>query len=409
MTDSAGVSRGDGRTRPRRMVYGSWFGELGGGELRLLDHLRSTAFRPDSTAVLVNQPGPLINELEALGIKSKLIRWHAGASYAARQFHWYAAHARTALVLRSLDPDVVVCNTFFDFETTGRVAAQQGRRLIWRARADTFPTAHLWSPGRLQRLVDLLNTRVDRILATTSYEAGMMLDAGVRAAKVFVVRNGVDVARYSAAGNEAELRGSLGITSEHFCIAFVARMVPQKGYETFFEAIALAKGRGLPVRVLIAGDTTLLEGPRDQYKQALRDQIGTLGLDREIHFLGFRDDVESVMRACDVFVLASLKEPFGTTVIEAMAAGRAVVASDLPGPRESILEDSTGLFFPAGDAAALAERLVTLYRDPSMRLALGSAGRTRVEAEFDLQRNIATLDQHCIEVASDGGLARRAG
>ncbi|HOX90076.1 MAG TPA: glycosyltransferase, partial [Burkholderiaceae bacterium] len=101
----------------------------------------------------------------------------------------------------------------------------------------------------------------------------------------------------------------------------------------------------------------------------------------------------------DAFVLASLIEPFGTTVIEAMAAGRAVIASDLPGPRESVVEGETGLFFPAGDAKALAERLAALHGDRARCGALGRAGRARAEAVFDLERNVAELDRHCAEAA----------
>ena len=300
-----------------------------------------------------------------------------------------------------------MCNTFFDFETTGRVAARQGRRLIWRARGDTFPIAHLWPAGRLQRLVELLNRSVDRILATTTYEARMMLDAGVDSSKVFVVRNGVDLGRYGAPERGLSLRAELGLKPEEFCVAFVARMVPQKGYETFFEAIAVAKGQGIRISALIAGDTTLLDESADEYKQSLRSHVERLNIAGEIHFLGFRDDVESVMQAADAFVLASLKEPFGTTVVEAMAAGRPVIASDLPGPRESIVEGETGLFFAAGDAVALADRLIALHRDPSLREALGRAGRSRAEAEFDLERNVGLLDRHCIEVARAGRAVNR--
>ena len=157
----------------------------------------------------------------------------------------------------------------------------------------------------------------------------------------------------------------------------------------------------------MAGDTTLLEESPDEYRRSLRAQVERLGLGGDVHFLGFRNDIENVHQASDVFVLASLKEPFGTTVIEAMAAGRPVVASDLPGPCESLVAGETGLFFPAGNSSALAERLLILHRNPSMRHSFGAAGRARAEAEFDLHRNVALLDRHCVEVA--GGGTRRTG
>jgi glycosyltransferase involved in cell wall biosynthesis len=391
---------------PGRLVYSSWFGDLGGGELRMLDHIRATAFLPERTMVLVNQPGRLLDVLREMGVIVELVRWHSGASFLARQLHWYWAKVWTWRRLRTFRPDLVVSNTFFDFETTGRVAAALRLPLIWRARADTFPTAHLWPPGRLRELVSLLNGRVDRILATTAYEAALMVDAGVDRAKVVVVRNGVDLNRYAAQEKGRSLRRELGLTPADFCAAFVARMVPQKGYETFFEAIARVKARGTRVNALIAGDTTLLEDSPDDYRQSLRDLVARLNIADRVHFLGFRDDVEAVMQAADVFVLASLKEPFGTTVVEAMASARPVISSDLPGPRESLVEGETGLFFPAGDAEALADRLVQIHGDPELRRVLGSAGRSRAEAEFDLDRNIRTLDQHCLDVVRSHGRRR---
>lgn len=389
-----------------RLLYTSWFGDLGGGELRLLDHLRATAFAARDGVVLVGQVGPLPGEIRRLGFEARTICWSGGTGFLARQLHWYRAKLATWRAMRAHRPDVVVCNTFFDFDTSGRVAAALGLPLVWRARADTFPYAHDWAPGRLQALVDLLNRRVHRILATTDYEAQMMLRAGVREDKVFVVRNGVDLPTYDRAEGAEAIRAACGAAD--LIVSFVARMVPQKGYEVFFDALARARQRGVNVKALVAGDTTLLEDSPDAYRRQLRARVIDLGLGDAVRFLGFRRDVAAVMAASDVFVLASLKEPFGTTVIEAMAARRAVIASDLPGPRESIVEDRTGWFFPAGDADALAERLLRAAASPAQCRVLGAAGRERAEREFDLGRNIATLDRHCLEVAGGGRVAGSA-
>jgi glycosyltransferase involved in cell wall biosynthesis len=212
----------------------------------MLDHLRATAFRRDSITVLVNLPGRLVTKSRDLAstLRTDPLALRTGLPGPAVSLVFGVAV--TWLALRRLQADVVVCNTFFDFETTGMIAARQGRRLIWRARADTFTNAHLWQPGRLERLVAFLNDHVDRILATTAYEARMMLDAGVDPRKVHVVRNGVDLRATGASGREQELRREFGVSVEDFCVSFVARMVPQKGYETFFEALAMAKARGVP-------------------------------------------------------------------------------------------------------------------------------------------------------------------
>ena len=379
------------------LVYSSWYGDLGGGELRLLDHVRNTRFAGRVLALL-NAPGELDAALRAAGARTRVVRWKAGQSWLARQVHWYLAKARTAITLATTPRGVFVANTFPDLETTGRVAAALGWPVVWRARADTFTQTDDWVPGRLQELVHFLNTRVACIVPTTHYEARLMQAAGVDMNKVFVVHNGVDLARYTDEAAGRALREQSGWGPEQFVVAAVARMVPQKGWEVLFEAVARARAAGVPVKVLAAGDTTLMDGDPDAYRRSLHEHAARLGLAEHVRFLGFRSDVWAVMKAADAFVLASLIEPFGTTVIEAMAAARAVIASDLPGPRESVVEGETGRFFPPGDAAALASRLAALHADRALCAALGRAGRARAEAVFDLQRNIAKLDQLCVQL-----------
>ena len=389
-----------GPRRPGGLVYSSWFGDLGGGELRMLDHLRATALAPGRITVLVAQSGPLQAALATLGAATRLNVWKGGSSWWTRQWHWYRAWLRCAWVLRTARPRLVVCNTFFDLESTGQVAGALGLPLVWRARADTFPYAHHWPAGRLATVVGFLNRRVAAIAATTNHEAEMMIAAGVDRAKVRVIRNGVDLARYEAAAAGAAMRAEQGFGADDFVLGFVARMVPQKGYAVFFDAMAALKARGVPVRALVAGDTTLLEESADAYKRSLREQVLRLGLVDDVRFLGFRNDVPVVMNAIDAFVCASAVEPFGNTIIEAMAAARPVVSSDVAGPRESIVEGCTGAFFAPGDAAALADRLQALHLDRAAAAAMGREGRRRAEQVFDLGRNIAELDRLCSDVAA---------
>ena len=386
-----------------RLVYSSWFGDLGGGELRMLDHIRATAFTPGRTTALVAQPGPVVDAIVAAGAHAKVNVWKGGKNYAARQWFWYSAWLRCAHMLRQTAPQLVVCNTFFDLESTGHVTGTLRLPLVWRARADTFPIAHQWPARRLQKVVAFLNEKVATIAATTRYEADLMVGAGVNADKVHVIHNGVDLQRYGEATTGLALRQAQGLHRDHFVLAFVARMVPQKGYEVFFDAIAVLKRQGVPVKALVAGDTTLLEESADEYKRGLKTQVERLGLLDDVRFLGFRHDIHAVMHAADVFVSASHVEPFGNTNIEAMAAGKPVVSSDLPGPRESVVADETGLFFPAGDSAALAGQLLRLHGNQPQARQFGEQGRQRAEQVFDLTRNVAALDALCLNVTASAG------
>jgi len=390
------------RTRarlPGPLLYASWFGDLGGGELRMLDHLRQTTVAADDLFVLAADVGELQRRLDGLGILHERIRWKGGVSWLSQQWTWYRAHLQCALLLRRLRPSVVVCNTWHDLETTGRVAARQGLPLIWRARADTFVSTDAWPRAKLEELVSFINGHVQRILPTTKYEADNMVAAGVSAGKVRVVHNGVDLDRYDDEASGRLLREELGIRDADFVIAFVARMVPQKGYEVLLDALARIKRSGRRFQALLVGDTTLLEGRAADYRASIHSRVDDLGLADSVRLLGARNDVHAVMNACDTFVLASHKEPFGTTVIEAMAAARPVVASDLPGPRESMLQGETGLLVPPGDAEALAVALIRLMEDKGERIGMGARGRARARELFDMHRYVRALDEECLAVA----------
>ncbi len=379
-----------------QLVYSSWFGDLGGGELRMLDHIRHTTIPRNDIAVLAQADGALLDTLRAEDIHGECVPWKGGNNWLARQWTWYRGWIRCARLLRQWTPEVVLCNTFHDLETTGRVAARLRLPLIWRARADTFTHTHLWPRQRLQALVSFLNSKVARILPTTHYEARLMMEAGVAKEKVRVVHNGVDLSRYEDSSAGKQLRSALGISPQVPVIAFVARMVPQKGYEVLLRALADLKRSGHQFKALIAGDTTLLESDGTAYKAGIHALVSELGLNDEALLLGARKDVHAIMNAADVFVLASLKEPFGTTVIEAMAAGKPVVTSDLPGPRESAIQDETAYFFPPGNADALKDAIARLLAAPELAKQMGERGRRRAREVFSMDAYISAMDEECL-------------
>lgn len=382
------------------LVYSSWFGDLGGGELRMLDHLQHSRIPRDRLAVLVQAKGELLNALATRGIHTLHVPWKRGEGWAARQAGWYLGMLRCAYRLWRMRPCVVVCNTFHDLETTGRVAAALGLPLVWRARADTFTITDTWPPQKLPELVHFLNGRVARILPTTRYEAELMIQAGVDARRIRVVHNGVDLSKYRDAEGGERIRSAMRIPSDERVIAFVARMVPQKGYEVLLAALAKLRASGYRFRALVAGDTTLLEGGGEDYRDSIKRMVQTLGLSDCVTLLGARKDVSAIMNAADMFVLASLKEPFGTTVIEAMAAGKPVICSDLPGPRESAIEGETAIFFPAGDASALAKAIGRLIDDPDTARELGRRGQLQAESRFSMQAYVQALDEECVALGA---------
>jgi glycosyltransferase involved in cell wall biosynthesis len=176
----------------------------------------------------------------------------------------------------------------------------------------------------------------------------------------------------------------------------VARLAPQKGHRVLFDALPAIVARVPNVHVRLVGHEEL------STVAELREYAEQRGVADRVTFEGFRSAVD-VMADFDVFVLPSLWEGFGLVLLEAMAAGRPVVASAVGPIPEIVVDGVTGLLVPPGDAAALAAAITRLLTDPDLAAAFGRAGRARVEAEFGLDTMVArtqALYEELVEKAS---------
>jgi len=199
-----------------------------------------------------------------------------------------------------------------------------------------------------------------------------------------VIRNGVDVPADPDAGRGV-LRGILGVDAGSRIVAMVSRLRRPKQPEDLLHAAAILKGREAPgsLRFVLVGT-----GPLER---RLRDLTRRLGLEDELVLLGERPDVPVLMADVDVFVLATASEGMPYTILEAMAAGKPVVGSRVPGVTDLILEGDTGYFYTPGDPLDLADRLATLLHDDDLRRRLGEQGRRRVGNEFPSRRMVGEI------------------
>jgi glycosyltransferase involved in cell wall biosynthesis len=218
----------------------------------------------------------------------------------------------------------------------------------------------------------LLARGVGRYLAVSrAIETEMVEGLGWPAAKVEVVHNAVEVERFGVpvpGGLREELAGDRPL------VLTPARLDLQKGHDTLLAAVA-----EVPEAVFVLAG----EGPERARLEALAER---LGVGDRVRFLGRRSDVPELLAVCDVFVLPSLYEGSSLAVLEAMAAGRPVVSSAIPGTDELIVDGRDGLLVAPGDAPALAAALRRLLADAGLRATLADAGRRRVEAEFTRER-----------------------
>ncbi len=125
---------------------------------------------------------------------------------------------------------------------------------------------------------------------------------------------------------------------------------------------------------------------------SLQAQAAELGIDRNVVFLDSRNDVPEILNACDIGVLCSHQEGFSNAVLEGMASGLPMIVTDVGGNAEAVLDGECGIVVPPHDPARLADAIVRLANDPSLRIGFGSAGRRRVVEHFALDRSIQSYD-----------------
>ncbi len=205
-----------------------------------------------------------------------------------------------------------------------------------------------------------------------------------QAHKFSTIHNGVDIETFSL--SHVASRSELTLREGGFVIGTVSRLdEPKKGLTVLLQALANLAGRaGVPAwQWLLVGD-----GPA---RDRLQDLAARLGLSDRVVFAGLHRDVAAVLPLMDLFVCPSLYEGFGIAIVEAMAAGRPVIASAVGGIPEIIVHEDTGLLVPAGDAVVLADAMATLLTHPDRARAMGARGRQRVQERFSIE---TAVQQH---------------
>ncbi len=205
-----------------------------------------------------------------------------------------------------------------------------------------------------------------------------------------VIPNAVDLADFAQPVDGPALRAALGLPPDAPLLTMAGRISPWKGQHIFVEALAQVRQRHPAAHGVIVGLAEEADGPG--YAARVQALARSLGLEGRLHMAGFRRDIPQVLAASDVVVHCSVKpEPFGRVIIEGMAAGRPVIASNLGGAAEIISDGVDGLLTPAGDPAALAAAMARLLGDPDAAERLGQAGRRTVAQRYQVDAHVRAV------------------
>lgn len=245
-------------------------------------------------------------------------------------------------------------------------------------KADT--NAHIY----VQRVVWRI---ADRVLSVSEeLRERLCRSIGFPKERIDVIANGVDLIGSRPLQSDIDLRATLGLPPKAFVFGAVGRLVPVKGYPVLLKACRQVF-RDIPEAYLLIAGAGPLRHELDQMAKDYR-------IAERVKFLGWQPDVQAVLRALDLFVLASHSEGMSNTILEAMASGLPVVATNVGGNPELVIPGDTGLLVPHGDPSALAEALIGLMRDPASRSRMGRRSRQRALENFSMEtmaRNYSSL------------------
>ncbi|WP_413717418.1 glycosyltransferase [Silicimonas sp. MF1-12-2] len=292
--------------------------------------------------------------------------------------------------IRALRPDVIHAHLQF-----GTIISSFARLLL---RIPAVTTIHVMDrfeadahPSLRDRVVDIGTRRIlDRtIFLSPSSLAAARATTGI-GRNAIVIPNGIDIAKFSTGSVAQSLRRDCGVGAEGLLLTTVAILRPLKGLEHLVAAMPQIIEASPMTSLAIVGD-----GPN---RASLEEQIVALSLQERVHLLGFRTDIPEILAASDIFVLPTLREAFPTVILEAMASGLPVVASNVGGVPD-IVDRDTGILVPTGTPKTLADAICTLLEDTSLRTTLSGNARRKAVTEFSIETQVDRLQALYSELA----------
>jgi glycosyltransferase involved in cell wall biosynthesis len=344
------------------------------------------------------QDGPLRQDIERSGIKVEVLppRRYSVVALPLFIFDMIRIWKSLAELVEKHKVDVVQTHLLrsLDFLVLLLLYTTNLRVVLWtfhsanfELTADRLPkykwllTSKKYSHRFLYRLASSL---VSGFIAVSDQVGRVMVEViGPIDDKITVICNGVDTKRYGQAVDRTLVRSQLGLEANTRLIAMVGTLKKVKGHRYLIEAIASIVPRYPDLHVLFIGDGDL--------REELQAQVKRLILDDHIHFLGKRHDVPELLAASDLFVLPSLWEGLPMSLLEAMAAGLPIVATEVSGTVQVMIPNKTGILVPPGDSQRLAQAIEQLLSDTTRAQVMGAAAKRRVETEFSAQKQ---ADEH---------------
>jgi len=218
---------------------------------------------------------------------------------------------------------------------------------------------------------------VDGIIAISEGVRKVLLDSGIPSLLISVIPSGIDFSSFREVTSRDFLRREFSFAPDDYLVGIVAALEDHKGHTYLIQASKILKEQAPKIKVIVVGTGSL--------RIELDRQVRDLGVEDIVFFLGFREDVPRILASLDLFVLSSHLEGLGSSLLDAMASRLPVVATETGGIPEVVINLKTGLLVPPRDPAALAQAVLTLYRDRELAARLAGRGFEVVNQKFSAE------------------------
>ncbi|MCS6804970.1 MAG: glycosyltransferase [Acidobacteriota bacterium] len=347
---------------------------LGGGEAHLVDLCRALIRRGHAVHVVVRPHTPLIEQLRAAAIPFELLRLRHSLDLASA---W-----KLSRLIRRLDIDILHGHVARDYPVCAMAEWLAGRARLVLTRHHYLPLKRNWGYRRMFR-------RVAKIIAVSEFVRQQLIASlELPSHHVVTIPNWINLDQYRTLPDRHQARARFGLSAP-FVVGLVGQLTPAKGQEEFIRAASRIAAIRDDVLFVIVGKE---QGKETRFTDYLHGLVRQLALSHRVRFLHWVDDLPQLYAALSILVVPSWFEAFSLVLIQALAAGVPVIASNVGGPAEIVVHEETGLLVPPRQADALAEAIDRLLNDGALRERLGRAGQQDVCRRFEREMVIDRIE-----------------
>ena len=355
--------------------------------LSVLDEVRSTKRRFEYFAI-----GPSVGRLpEALAErKIPLTYWSSNNESGVRcSSHEIETSLRTAI--QSIKPDLVHANSLSMARLLGRISSQ----------LEMPTTGHFRDIIRLSAAAVADLNRNQRLIAVSQATSDFHLAQGIDPGRITVVRNGIDLNRFLPRARTGWLQAELGLDRTAVLIACIGQIGLRKGLDTLANAVPAIVSKVPSAHFLLIGERTSQKPESVQFEQNIHGRFTDAGLAERLHMLGHREDVVEILGEVDLLIHPANQEPYGRVLLEASASGVPIVATNVGGTPEIVVDGVTGRLVPPRNPQSLARAAIDVLNNTSESNRYRANGRIRAEKEFDITLAASQLESIWDQVLSD--------